>query len=166
MFIEHSEFSEHFVDIFKNKIGLTDEEFSHLIIHFHKEYIPQKFYFFKAGDICRRIAYINKGTTRTFTIDEKGREHILYFSFEDWLIGDQESLFTQEPGLWNIQAVEDCELFYISKTDMDTLEDEISLVVQVIVAPVVAGVAVIDERIGAFMSPVVKLHAVVELIPA
>lgn len=125
MFIEHSEFSEHFVDIFKNKIGLTDEEFSHLIIHFHKEYIPQKFYFFKAGDICRRIAYINKGTTRTFTIDEKGREHILYFSFEDWLIGDQESLFTQEPGLWNIQAVEDCELFYISKADMDTLEDEI-----------------------------------------
>jgi CRP-like cAMP-binding protein len=120
-----SEFSEHFIDIFTNFVGLNEQEFEHLSSHFRRENIPQKYYFFKAGDVCRKIAYINKGTTRTFTIDEKGREHILYFSFEDWLIGDQESLYTQQPGSWNIQAVEDCELFSISKTEMDKLELEI-----------------------------------------
>jgi CRP-like cAMP-binding protein len=120
-----SEFSPHFNEIFSNIVGITSDEFDHLISHFKREYIPQKYFFFKAGDICKRIAYINKGTTRTYTIDEKGREHILYFSFEDWLIGDQESLFTQEPGKWNIQAVEDCELFVISKADMDQMEIDI-----------------------------------------
>ena len=125
MHIYPSEFSEHFVDIFTNKVGLSEEEFEHLISHFRRENIPQKYYFFKAGEICKKIAFISKGTTRTFSTDEKGREHILYFSFEDWLIGDQESLFTQTPGSWNIQAVEDCELFCISKTDMDSLEEQI-----------------------------------------
>jgi CRP-like cAMP-binding protein len=125
MQIHPQEFSDHFADIFKNVVGLNEEEFQLLISQFKREYIPQKYYFFKAGDVCRKIAYINKGTTRTFTTDEKGREHILYFSFEDWLIGDQESLYTQEPGLWSIQAVEDCELFYISKVEMDMLESKI-----------------------------------------
>lgn len=125
MHIYPSEFSDHFVDIFHNVVGLNETEFEHLISHFRREYIPKGYYFFKAGDVCKKIAYINTGTTRTFTTDEKGREHILYFSFEDWLIGDQESLFTQQPGSWNIQAVEDCEIFAISKTEMDNLENEI-----------------------------------------
>ncbi len=125
MHINLSEFSEHFIDIFKIKVGLTDDEFEHLASFFRKENVPQKYFFVRTGEVCKKIGFINKGTTRTYTIDEKGREHIIYFSFEDWLIGDQESLFTQEPGLWNIQAVEDCELFTIRKTDMDGLENEI-----------------------------------------
>ncbi len=125
MHIHAREFSEHFSLTFKHVLGLDSQEYARLIAMFRRELIPHKGYFFKGGEVCRRIGYINKGSTRTFTTDEKGHEHILYFSFEDYLLGDQESLYTGEPGIWSIQAVEDCELFVINKADLDALEASI-----------------------------------------
>jgi CRP-like cAMP-binding protein len=122
MQLYRSELSDHFVDLFINKTGLTEEQFEKVISHFSREYIPRKVFYLKAGQICKDIAYINKGSTRTFTIDDKGGEHILFFGFEDWFIGDLESLYTMQPGKLYIQAMEDCELLVISKNDMDSLE--------------------------------------------
>ena len=122
MQLYRSELSPQFVEMFTKTIGLTEEHFEIVISYFNREYIPRKFFYFKAGEICKYIAYINKGSTRTFTIDDRGGEHILFFAFEDWLIGDLESLHTQQPGKLYIQAMEDCELLRISKIDMDRLE--------------------------------------------
>lgn len=122
MQLYRSEFPAHFVELFTKTVGLTEAEFELLISHFRREYIPRKFFYLKAGQICTHTAYINKGSTRTFTIDEKGGEHILFFAFEEWMIGDLESYHTQEPGKWYIQAMEDCELLRISKKDMTALE--------------------------------------------
>jgi CRP-like cAMP-binding protein len=49
----------------------------------------------------------------------------LFFSFEDWWLGDLESYHTQQPGKLYIQAIEDCELLCIPKTDLDKLESSI-----------------------------------------
>lgn len=122
MQLYRSELSDKFVTLFTKTIGLTDAEFELVISHFNREYIPRKFFYLRAGETCRHITYINKGSTRTFITDDKGGEHILFFAFEDWFIGDLESLHTQEPGKLNIQAMEDCELLRISKKDMDSLE--------------------------------------------
>ncbi|MFI5187749.1 MAG: Crp/Fnr family transcriptional regulator, partial [Chitinophagales bacterium] len=70
-------------------------------------------------------AYINKGSTRTYTMDEKGGEHILFFAFEDWWIGDLESYYDQQPALVYIQATENCELLCLAKTELEKLWTEI-----------------------------------------
>jgi CRP-like cAMP-binding protein len=106
-------------------LKFTDEEFELLISHFKLEFIPQKYFYLKAGQTSKQKAYINKGSTRTFTIDAKGHEHILFFSFEDWWIADFESYYTQQPAKQYIQAMEDCELLCISKCDLDKLEEQI-----------------------------------------
>jgi CRP-like cAMP-binding protein len=125
MQLYRSELSEQFVNLFTKTIGLTEAQFENIISHFNREYLPRKFFYFRAGEICKYITYINKGSTRTFITDDKGGEHILFFSFEDWFIGDLESLHTQQPSKLNIQAMEDCELLRISKKDMDVLEEAI-----------------------------------------
>ncbi|MFI5187058.1 MAG: Crp/Fnr family transcriptional regulator [Chitinophagales bacterium] len=122
MQLYRSELTSQFVDLFTKTIGITEEQFEEFITHFSREYIPRKFFYLKAGQVCKNIAYINKGSTRTFTMDERGGEHILFFGFEDWFIGDLESLYTQQPGKLYIQAMEDCELLIISKKDMDHFE--------------------------------------------
>jgi CRP-like cAMP-binding protein len=118
-----SELSEQFVSLFTKTIGLTEEQFETVIAHFNREYLPRKYFYQRAGETCKWVTYINKGSTRTFISDDKGGEHILFFAFEDWIIGDLESYHTQEPSKLNIQAMEDCELLRISKIDMDKLED-------------------------------------------
>ena len=122
MQLYRSELSPLFVDLFTKTVGLNEEQFEQVISRFSREYIPRKFFHMKAGQVCKHIAYINKGSTRTYTIDDRGGEHILFFAFEDWFIGDLESLYTQQPSKLYIQAMEDCEILCISRTDMTELE--------------------------------------------
>ena len=125
MEISRSELSQKFTDLFAGTLKFTDEEFELLLSHFKLELIPRNFVYLKAGNTSKQKAYINKGSTRTFTIDAKGREHILFFSFEDWWVADFESYYTQQPAKQYIQAMEDCELLCISKCDLDKLEEQI-----------------------------------------
>jgi len=125
MQLYRSELSPQFVDMFLKTIQLTEEEFELVLSHYWREYIPRKFFYLRAGQVCKQVAYINKGSARIFTTDNKGGEHILHFAFEDWLIGDLESLYTGNPCGIYIQAMEDCELLCISKTDIDKLEEQL-----------------------------------------
>ena len=125
MEIDRSDLSQKFIDLFVGTLKFTEEEFELMLSHFRLELIPRNFFYLKAGNISKRKAYINKGSTRTFTVDAKAREHILFFSFEDWWIADFESYYTQQPAKQYIQAMEDCELLCIPKYDLDKLEDHI-----------------------------------------
>ncbi len=125
MEINRSDLSQKFIDLFARTLKFTEEEFELLLSHFRLELIPRNFFYLKAGNTSKQKAYINKGSTRTFTVDAKAREHILFFSFEDWWIADFESYYTQQPAKQYIQAMEDCELLCISKSDLDKLEDQI-----------------------------------------
>lgn len=125
MELYRSELSQHFVDTFIKKMEFTEDELAYLVSFFKRQYVPKKFFYLKAGQIAMQKAYINKGSTRTFTLDEKGREHILNFSFEDWWLADFESYHSGKPGTKYIQAVEDCELLCISKEALEKLQIEI-----------------------------------------
>jgi CRP-like cAMP-binding protein len=125
MEINRSELSPIFINLFLDTLKFTDAEFELVLSHFKLELIPRKCFYLKAGNISKQKAYINKGCMRTFTIDAKVHEHILFFSFEDWWLADFESYYTQEPAKQYIQAMEDCELLCIAKTDLDKLEEEI-----------------------------------------
>jgi len=125
MDINRSDLSQKFIDLFVGTLKFTEEEFELMLSHFRLELIPRNFFYLKAGNTSKQKAYINKGSTRTFTVDAKAREHILFFSFEDWWIADFESYYTQQPAKQYIQAMEDCELLCISKCDLDKLEAQI-----------------------------------------
>ena len=124
MEINRSELSQKFIDLFVGTLKFSDEELDLLLSRFRLELVPQKCFFKKGGQISKQKAYINRGSTRTFTVDAKGHEHILFFSFEDWWIADFESYYTQQPGKQYIQAMEDCELLCISKPDLDNLSEQ------------------------------------------
>jgi|ERR1035437_573571 CRP-like cAMP-binding protein len=114
-----------FINLFQKTIGLDDSEFDYLLSHFHKEILPKKQFYLKEGHITSQKAYLNKGCTRTFINDENNKEHILFFAFEDWWLGDFESYHTQKLGKQNIQALEDCELLIISFDDFAKMQREI-----------------------------------------
>ena len=125
MEINRSDLSQKFIDLFVGTLKFTEEEFELMVSHFRLELIPRGSFYLKAGNTSKQKAYINKGCTRTFTVDAKAREHILFFSFEDWWIADFESYYTQQPAKQYIQAMEDCDLLCISKSDLDKLEERI-----------------------------------------
>lgn len=102
-------------------ITLTPEEEQYFNSLLKVKRVRKKQYLLQEGDICRYDYFVNKGCLRTYTIDEKGQEHILQFAIEDWWIGDMYSFLTQTPARYNIDALEDSELLCLERNALEEL---------------------------------------------
>ena len=81
----------------------------------------KKQYLLQEGDVCKFIAFVEKGVLREYSLDENGNEHIIQFALEGWIISDLYSFLTGEPATYNIDALEDAELVLISKSAHEEL---------------------------------------------
>src|SRR5205809_966401 len=120
-----SDFPPLFIELFTKTIGMNEQEFELFCSHFREMTLRKKDYYLKEGYISNAKAYIKKGCSRTFVVDDNGKEHNLFFAFEDWWLADFESYHSGVPGKQNFQALEDMELLVISKQDFTKMENEI-----------------------------------------
>ena len=107
------------------KITLTDEEFNLAKTFFIPKKLRKKQYLLQEGDVCKYLAFVEKGILRSYSVDEKGNEHIIQFALEGWWIADNYSLLTGEPSGYNIDALEDAEVLLLSQAGNEMLFDKI-----------------------------------------
>ncbi len=62
------------------------------------------------GDHAKHAYFVTRGLLRSFTIDNKGKEHIFMFAPEGWIISDIQSTAMQSPAVLSIDALEDSEV--------------------------------------------------------
>lgn len=67
------------------------------------------------GEICMDTFFVEKGLLRMYSLDRNGKEHIIQFAPENWLISDRSSLNFNQKSKYYIEAVEDSEVFILSK---------------------------------------------------
>jgi CRP-like cAMP-binding protein len=106
-------------------ISITDEEFEFCKTLFIPKKLRKRQYLLQEGDVNKHTAFVSKGLLRSYTIDDKGTEHILQFAFEGWWMGDLYSFLTEEPSMFNMEALEDCELLLITKPSWELLLDKV-----------------------------------------
>ena len=107
------------------KITLTEEEFEVCKPLFTQRKLRKRQFILQEGDVSRYNIFVGKGLLRSYTIDDKGSEHILQFAFEGWWTADLYSFFTDEPSLFNIEALEDSELLMITRPSWESLLDKL-----------------------------------------
>lgn len=107
---------ELFFEKFNKTIPLTKDEQDIIKAFLTPKKLRKKQYVLQEGDVCKYIAFIEKGALKAYTISEKGDEHIIQFALEGWLIADLYSFLTGEPATYNIDALEEAELVLISKS--------------------------------------------------
>jgi len=73
------------------------------------------------GEICKHSFYVEQGLLRYYSIDEKGKEHIIQFAPEGWFVGDRESMFFNRPSQFFIQSLEDSNVVMIDEDLICTL---------------------------------------------
>jgi len=110
---------------FDEKIELTEEEKKLSRSFFISKKLRRKQYLLQEGDVCKYVAFVEKGLLRSFAVDDKGHEHITQFAFEGYWIADQYSFLTGEPSEYNIEALEECELLLLSKQAEDEMLEKI-----------------------------------------
>jgi CRP-like cAMP-binding protein len=99
------------------RISVTDAEFAIVKAFFKPKKIRKKKYLLQEGDVCSRLAFVEKGSLYSYSIDNKGVQHVIQFAFDGWWIADLYSYLTGEQSLYNIEALEDCELLVLDQDD-------------------------------------------------
>ena len=72
-------------------ITLTPDEEKYFTSLLKVKKLKKKQYLLQEGDVARYDYFVNKGCLRTYSIDDKGQEHVVQFSIEDWWTGDMYS---------------------------------------------------------------------------
>ena len=67
----------------------------------------------REGEVCNGTYFVEKGLLRMYSIDKNGKEHIIQFAPEMWLLSDRSSLFFNEKSSYFIDAVEDSEVLFL-----------------------------------------------------
>ena len=96
-------------------VSLNETEFEELKTLFVIKKLRKRQYLLQEGDICKYQAFVERGILRSYTVDEKGAEHILQFASEGWWLADLSSYLTGEPSVFNMDALEDAELLLINQ---------------------------------------------------
>jgi CRP-like cAMP-binding protein len=73
---------------FERSFPITDEQFEFIKTLFIPKKVNKGEFLLREGGMAKYGMFVASGCLRTYTIDNKGKEHILQFSPEDWWTGD------------------------------------------------------------------------------
>jgi CRP-like cAMP-binding protein len=86
-----------------------------------RTFVPRKIrkrqYFLQEGEVCEYFGFIVKGAMRQYSVDDKGVEHVVHLSVENWWVGDRESHVMLTPSAYYIDAWEDTDLLVMTRAD-------------------------------------------------
>ena len=99
------------------KLSLCSIQYESMKINKHEFLLQQ-------GEVCHHTFFVEKGLLRMYSIDKNGKEHIIQFAPENWLIGDRSSLYFNEKSNYYIEAVEDSEVLFLKPDFFSKLLEE------------------------------------------
>lgn len=105
----------------KDKVLISEQEQNLVKTFFAPKKIRKKQYLLQEGDICKHLAFVEKGLLRSYSVDEKGTEHMLHFAWEGWWMADILSFLSAEPSTYFIDAIEESELLLISLSGFEEM---------------------------------------------
>ncbi len=110
--------SEKFKDFLQKNTQITDQQFEVLSQNLKQDKIKKHTVLLKPGEICSHSFFVGKGLLRLYTIDDAGKEHIIQFAPENWLVSDRSSSYFNQPSDFFIDAIEDSEVVALDKNFM------------------------------------------------
>lgn len=91
---------------------------------YSKKKIKKGEFLLREGEVCEHTFFVEKGLLRMFSIDKNGKEHIIQFAPESWLMSDRSSLFFGEKSKYYIEAVEHSEVLLLTPDFFQNLKKE------------------------------------------
>lgn len=102
-------------------IRLTPRETEHFASLLKARSVRKGELLFQAGTVATHQLYVLHGCLRSYSVDEKGGEHVLQFAPEDWWIGDLGSFSNGTPAITFTDALENGTVLRMDRSDMDEL---------------------------------------------
>jgi CRP-like cAMP-binding protein len=85
--------------------------------------VPKGTILLPAGTICSTAYRVISGCLKSYVVDGSGKEHILQFVPEGWIISDLDSFTNRKPSTSCIEAIENSKVSLVKAFDSDKLSD-------------------------------------------
>lgn len=105
----------------QNKVAISEEEFEAFADFFQYREFKKKAIL--VGEKCANdtLYFIEKGLLYSYKTLENGELQVIQFAKENHWMSDLVSFFTSSKSLFGIQALEDSQVWMISKTDFELI---------------------------------------------
>ncbi len=97
------------------------EKYQHFFI---EKKVPANTILLREGEISRNIFFIQKGCIRAW-FNKDGKDITIQFFFENQGVSSIESFMNKTPSLYSIESIEPSDLLVLSKTNFETLINEL-----------------------------------------
>lgn len=85
--------------------------------------IPKGKLLLTAGEVCNHLYFINKGCLRTYYLNKQAQEKTRFIAFEGIMATALTSFISQQPSFEYLDALENCELLAIHRSDFYALTE-------------------------------------------
>ena len=96
-------------------LDLEEAEVAGILKDYPVRNVEKGQFLLRPGEICRHAFFVEQGLLRQYSIDGKGKEHILMFGPENWFVTDRESTYFNQPSAYFIQAYEDSRVILLDE---------------------------------------------------
>lgn len=91
---------------------------------FRTQELPKGALLLREGKVCRDLAFVHSGLLRAFSLRDDGQELTSCFAMEHDFICDYNSFVHQVPASKSLQALEDCYVLMITRSQLQQLQEE------------------------------------------
>jgi CRP-like cAMP-binding protein len=105
----------------------------------------------RKSDVSAKVFFVKKGCLRSYSIDEKGKEHIFMFAPEGWIAGDI-TQYENTPSDLFVDAIEDSEIEIIDRRFFDLIASLTPKSNVVAYEKTIKRIAVLQKRVIMLMS--------------
>jgi CRP-like cAMP-binding protein len=113
------------IHYFKQRVSLSDQDIEFIMSIYELRKYKKKEFIFEQGESCKIEAFVTGGSCKVFHTDLKGQEHILYFAFKDWWVGDIASFNSNDPAIMSAQALEETHVLFINPEKKEKLFNQV-----------------------------------------
>jgi CRP-like cAMP-binding protein len=108
-----------------SNLDIDEKEISSIVENCKIKKFKKAQFLLRENQHCNHTFFVEKGLLRQFSIDEKGKEHILSFAPENWFVTDRESAYFNKPSAYYIQALEESEVVMLDESFIQLLSKKI-----------------------------------------
>lgn len=107
-----------FIRFFTSNLDVPQAEINSLLNQCERISVKKNYILLNQGDYCKHSFFVENGLFRQYALTENGKEHILSFAPENWLVTDRDSVYFNQPSRYSIQALEDSLVVLIDENFM------------------------------------------------
>lgn len=101
-------------DYIRTSLNTEVSEAETISHYFYPHLLKKGEFFIRAGRVCDRMAFVSSGLIRIF-LDAGDKEVTQWIVTKDYFTTDLSSFMLGKPGRWNMQALEDSEIWIIEQ---------------------------------------------------